>query len=95
MKGNTVAKQNDISSNYTHIVRDMAGQGINVMTQLVAARDTASVSALSLSCNPDLTLEMMDWVRELERPFMLLARYTRTCRLWNWRTPRSPRMPLT
>ena len=35
------AQQNYISSNYTHIVRDMARcLGINVMVQMVAARDT-------------------------------------------------------
>lgn len=73
MKGNAVAQQHYISSNYTHIVRDMAGQGVNVMAQMVAARDTPSGLSLSLSCNPDLTLEMMDKIRELERPFMLLA----------------------
>jgi acyl-CoA hydrolase len=73
MKGNRIAQQNYISSNYTHIVRDMAGQGINVLAQLVAARDTASGLSLSLSCNPDLTLEMLDWARELGRPFMRLA----------------------
>ena len=39
MKNNPAAQQNYISSNYTHIVRDMAGQGVNVMAQLVAARE--------------------------------------------------------
>jgi acyl-CoA hydrolase len=73
MKNHAVAQQNYISSNYTHIVRDMAGQGVNVMVQMVAARDTASGLSLSLSSNPDLTLELMDRMRELDRPFMLLA----------------------
>ncbi len=73
MKNQPLAQQNYISSNYTHIVRDMVGQGVNVMAQMVAARDTADGLALSLSCNPDLTLEMMDLRRDLDRPFMLLA----------------------
>ncbi len=73
MKSNPLAQQNYISSNYTHIVRDMAGQGVNVMAQMVAARETANGLSLSLSCNPDLILEMMDKRRELDRPFMLLA----------------------
>jgi acyl-CoA hydrolase len=73
MKVNPAAQQNYISSNYTHIVRDMAALGVNVMAQMVAARDTADGLSLSLSCNPDLTLEMLDMERSPERPFMLLA----------------------
>jgi acyl-CoA hydrolase len=71
MKNNHLAQQNYISSNYTHIVRDMAALGVNVMVQMVAARETASGLSLSLSSNTDLTLEMMDLPRD--RSFMLLA----------------------
>jgi len=73
MKDHPSAQQNYVSSNYTHIVRDMAGLGINIMAQMVAARDTDSGLSLSLSSNPDLTLEMMDKVREQDYPIMLLA----------------------
>jgi len=73
MKNHPSAQQNYVSSNYTHIVRDMAGLGINVMAQMVAARDTDSGLSLSLSSNPDLTLEMMDRIREQHYPIMLLA----------------------
>lgn len=71
MKGHPLAQQSYISSNYTHIVRDMAALGVNVMVQMVAARETASGLSLSLSSNTDLTLEMMDLPRD--RAFMLLA----------------------
>jgi acyl-CoA hydrolase len=73
MKNHAVAQQNYISSNYTHIVRDMAGVGVNVMVQMVAARDTDQGLSLSLSSNTDLTLEMMEKVSEHDEPFMLLA----------------------
>ncbi len=73
MKNHPSAQQNYVSSNYTHIVRDMAGLGINIMAQMVAARDTASGLSLSLSSNPDLTLEIIDRVREQGYPIMLLA----------------------
>jgi acyl-CoA hydrolase len=73
MKNHAVAQQNYISSNYTHIVRDMAGVGVNVMVQMVAARDTDQGLSLSLSSNTDLTLEMMEKVGEHDEPFMLLA----------------------
>lgn len=78
MKNNPLAQQNYVSSNYTHIVRDMEGLGVNVMAQMVAARETAGQLAISLSSNTDLTLEMFDRIRALreehpDRPIMLLA----------------------
>jgi acyl-CoA hydrolase len=73
MKGRPEPQQEYVSSNYTHIVRDMAALGVNVMVQLVAARETDEGLSLSLSCNPDLTLELIDRVRESEQPFMLVA----------------------
>ncbi|MCB1677392.1 MAG: acetyl-CoA hydrolase [Halioglobus sp.] len=73
MKHVASAQQNYVSSNYTHIVRDMLGIGVNVLVQMVAARDTPSGLSLSLSSNPDLTLEMMDRVEQLERPFVAIA----------------------
>jgi acyl-CoA hydrolase len=79
MKDNPVAQQNYVSSNYTHIVRDMIGLGVNVLVQMVAARDTAEGLSLSLSSNPDLTLEILDLVKGTDKakatnqPFMCLA----------------------
>ena len=73
MKNHAVAQQNYISSNYTHIVRDMVGQGVNVMVQMVAARETDDGLSLSLSSNPDLTLEIMDQPRNPDKPSMLLG----------------------
>ncbi len=59
MKGLPSAQQNYISSNYTHIARDMAAAGVNVLAQLVAARETGSGLSLSLSCNPDVALDVI------------------------------------
>ncbi len=59
MKGLPSAQQNYISSNYTHIARDMAAAGVNVLVQLVAARDTEAGLSLSLSCNPDVALDVI------------------------------------
>jgi acyl-CoA hydrolase len=73
MKGVPSAQQNYISSNYTHIVRDMLGSGVNVMVQQVAARDGEDGLSLSLSSNPDITLEMMDHVEQWGGPFAVCA----------------------
>ncbi len=73
MKNQPIAQQNYISSNYTHIVRDMFTSGVNVMVQMVAARETPEGLSLSLSSNPDITLEMMAKERDPDRPFIILA----------------------
>ena len=59
MKNVPVAQRNYISSNYTHIARDMFDAGANVLVQLVAARDTPEGLSVSLSCNPDVGSELM------------------------------------
>src|SRR5438552_381458 len=48
-----LAQQQYVSSNYTHVVRDLLDTGINVLAQLVAAPPADGDPALSLSCNPD------------------------------------------
>ncbi|NKI34960.1 acetyl-CoA hydrolase [Wenzhouxiangella sp. XN79A] len=45
-----------ISSNYTHVARDLVDRGVNVVLQLVAR---APDGRLSLACNPDVTLDLM------------------------------------
>jgi len=64
MKGVAVAQQNYISSNYTHIVRDMLAAGVNVLCQLLAFREREGRLELSLSSNADTALDLLE---ELER----------------------------
>ncbi len=74
MKSVPMAQQNYISSNYTHIARDMFNLGVNVFVQLVAMRDTADGISLSLSSNPDITLEVMEMAQQASaRPFISIA----------------------
>lgn len=61
--GNAVAQQSYMSTNYTHIARDMALQGMNVIAQAVGARQDERGLRLSLSSNPDVVLEVMDKFR--------------------------------
>ncbi|WP_328187077.1 acetyl-CoA hydrolase/transferase C-terminal domain-containing protein [Marinobacter sp. OP 3.4] len=54
-----------ICTNYTHAVRDLMAQGVNVVCQMVApAREEGG--DLSLSCNPDLTLDLLPLLRQRE-----------------------------
>jgi len=53
------AQQNYISCNYTHVARDMVNQGINVIFQMVAVDRSGETPRYSLSCNPDLTFDVI------------------------------------
>jgi acyl-CoA hydrolase len=68
--GNRHAQQHYISSNYTHIARDMAGKSPNVVAQAVAAREDNGQLRLSLSCNPDVTLDLASSVKEQRKAGM-------------------------
>ena len=62
---NSYAQQNYISSNYTHIARDMLDRGVNAIAQMVAYREEDGLSSYSLSCNPDVTLDLVRHMRAL------------------------------
>jgi acyl-CoA hydrolase len=57
--GSPYAQQNYISANYTHALGYVLDRGVNVVAQLVAHRKTDSANPFSLSCNPDLTLDLL------------------------------------
>jgi acyl-CoA hydrolase len=55
-------QQHYLSSNYTHVARDLIRRGVNVIAQLVAQSDEEP-GRLSLSCNPDLTIDLLPHIR--------------------------------
>ncbi|MCX2782417.1 acetyl-CoA hydrolase [Microbulbifer thermotolerans] len=55
---NSEAQRNYVCSNYTHVPRDLLDLGVNVIAQMVAP--SAGGDKYSLSCNPDLTIPVMD-----------------------------------
>jgi acyl-CoA hydrolase len=63
---NPIQQQNYISSNYTHIARDMMALGVNVCAQMVSKETDRDGVAYSLSSNPDLTLDIIRMVRARE-----------------------------
>ncbi|RCV90045.1 acetyl-CoA hydrolase [Billgrantia montanilacus] len=62
LKNNTDQQRHYICTNYTHALRDLMAQGINVLAQLVAPDERGET--VSLSCNPDMTLDALLWLRE-------------------------------
>jgi acyl-CoA hydrolase len=59
MLGLPAAQQSYISSNYTHVARDMRSRGVNAVLVMVAER----TGRYSLSSNPDLTLDVVRAMR--------------------------------
>jgi acyl-CoA hydrolase len=57
--GIAAAQQSYICANYTHALRYVLGRGVNVVAQLVAKRVRDGETRFSLSCNPDLTLDLL------------------------------------
>ena len=59
--GVPLAQQHYISANYTHAFRYVLERGVNVVAQLVAKRVRVvdGKTRYSLSCNPDLTLDLL------------------------------------
>ena len=64
--GNPAAQHNYLSSNYTHVARDMMAQGVNVFTQAIAKRTTNGQDTYSLSSNAD-SLDFYPLLREKAR----------------------------
>ena len=55
------AQQDYVSSNYSHAARDINANGLNLVAQMVA-RDPLDATRLSLSCNPDVTLDLLPMI---------------------------------
>jgi acyl-CoA hydrolase len=64
MKNVTSAQRNYISSNYTFVSRDLILNGLNVLAQLVAKKELDGETKLSLSCNTDVTLDVIPLILE-------------------------------
>lgn len=65
---NVVAQQqNYISSNYTHAARDLMENGLNVLAQMVAAREVDGEPWLSFGSNPEVTLDLLPMLDEARR----------------------------
>jgi acyl-CoA hydrolase len=69
MLGVPSAQQNYVSSNYTHAGRDMLARGVNVVLVLATERN----GRFSLSCNPDLTVDVVDGMRAAGKPCIVAA----------------------
>lgn len=56
------AQQHYLSSNYTHVMRDVLARGVNVIAHLVAKRTVAGRAELSFGSNADVTADLLPLV---------------------------------
>ena len=80
--GSEAAQRSHVSTNYTHVVRDVIDEGVNVLAQMVAPPPVGEREAegVSLSSNPDLTLDLLPWLlrrRSAGEPVALVAQLNR------------------
>ncbi|MFK8049581.1 MAG: acetyl-CoA hydrolase/transferase C-terminal domain-containing protein [Halioglobus sp.] len=61
---NSYTQQHYLNSNYTHVARDMHNRGVNVVAQVVAARDIEGEKQISLSCNPEVILDLLPGIEQ-------------------------------
>ena len=69
--GSACAQRDYVSLNYTHVARAVAARGANALVQKVAREPGGS--RLSLSCNPDLTFDLLDECLRLGKPRPMLV----------------------
>ena len=61
------------SVNYTHVARSLAAANVNLIVQLIAKRIAPEGARYSLSCNPDLTLDLLDRMAAEGKPRPLMV----------------------
>ncbi|MFP4474096.1 MAG: acetyl-CoA hydrolase/transferase C-terminal domain-containing protein [Desulfatibacillaceae bacterium] len=65
--GTKMAQQNYISSNYTHAARDILDRGVNVAGQIVCKQEIEGRMLYSMSCNPEVSFDVVNGMREREK----------------------------
>ena len=65
--GVPAAQQNYISCNYTHAFRDMLESGVNVIAQLISKTQINGKPRYSMSCNPEVALDLVPRMRHQEK----------------------------
>ncbi|MFU8832568.1 MAG: acetyl-CoA hydrolase/transferase C-terminal domain-containing protein, partial [Wenzhouxiangella sp.] len=68
--GKPAMQRHYVSSNYTHVARDLVDRGINLTLQLIAGPEQGNYS---LSSNSDVTLDLKRLLRNVDRDTMTLG----------------------
>ncbi len=68
-----IAQQSFLAANYTHVLHLMTQLGVNVVAQLVARDEPSPAPRYNLSCNPDLTLDLLKARQNGEMRFLMVG----------------------
>jgi acyl-CoA hydrolase len=68
--GNPELQRRHIASNYTHVARDLCDRGVNLTAQLISP---AVDGRYSLSCNPDVSIDLKRLLAGLARDTMTIG----------------------
>ena len=71
--GVPAAQQAYVSANYTHAAGYLLDRGVNVIAQLVAKRGDGADARYSLSCNTDITLDLLPALEARGQKFLLVG----------------------
>jgi len=71
--GSALAQRNYISANYTHAAAYVLDRKVNVVAQLVAKRVVNGEPRYSISCNTDLTLDLLEARKKGKANFLFVA----------------------
>ncbi|MDP9008931.1 MAG: hypothetical protein M3N91_09550 [Pseudomonadota bacterium] len=74
------AQRHHVSTNYTHVARDVAARGVNVIGQLIAKRNVEGRTEYSLGSNPDVTVDLLEQLapqRQLGRDVVVIGEVNR------------------
>ncbi len=66
---NLDAQRNYLSSNYTHVCRDLIDRGVNLIVQMVSQEN----KQISLSCNADLTMDLLKGLRKSKQEVLFVG----------------------
>ncbi|MBC7754397.1 MAG: acetyl-CoA hydrolase, partial [Moraxellaceae bacterium] len=66
-------QRNYQSVNYTHVAENILNSDIQVLVQLIAKKETPQGARYSLSCNPDLTLDVVDLYKQAGKKIMIIG----------------------
>lgn len=73
MLHSAIAQRDYVSLNYSQVARDVADSVVSVVVQAVARRMRGAHVTYSLSCNPDVTLDLIDCLLEAGHPRPLVV----------------------
>ena len=70
---NDAGQRDYISTNYTYVARDLFDRGVNVLCQEVRPGEVGGCEAISLSCNPDVSLDLVHALRTAGREAVVIG----------------------